>query len=560
MAPDNEFTIPAGTIVLDKYRVVETLGIGGMGLVVKAIHVTLATPVAIKFLLPQYTVSQEASRRFIREAQAASKIASEHIVRVFDTGSSHPHGPYIVMEFLQGDDLSRQLRAKGAFTIETAINFIVQACLALAEAHATGIVHRDIKPANLFMVENAEGPIIKVLDFGISKVVEQTSLEVTKTTAILGSGLYMSPEQMKSSKTVDHRTDVYALGVTLYELLTRTQPFTADSFAELAIKVNMEPPSDIRGFRPDIPPGLAQVIAVAYAKKAEERYQTVGEFAAALTPWAGPRTKMKIEALARREMRRSIGSLPKHLQLTSRPPGPGGVGAMSGVTTADDAPPSKRSFPPELLDPHPKIPPPPSLPTPSSMGMDTFGLSQKNRSDAMMQTSEQSVVSIDKRQKSGVSGMLGIGIALGAVLALGGAGFFLLRSGPAPRVPKPAGATALVGPAAHASATGTETSLPTNVEVVPTQQDTATTTTAAPSASPSDTGGAKTALPGRLPGTAATATASAAPTHTPTAEPTSPPTSVVTTAPSAPPPPPATTSPDAPCKMRDINGNLIDCP
>jgi serine/threonine-protein kinase len=134
---------------------------------------------------------------------------------------------------MQGVDLSRHLRTKGPVTIEDAIDYIVQACLALAEAHAHGIIHRDVKPANLFMLQGAEGVAIKVLDFGISKVAEQTSLEVTKTTAILGSGLYMSPEQMKSSKTVDHRTDVYALGITLFELLTGTQPFTAESFAEL---------------------------------------------------------------------------------------------------------------------------------------------------------------------------------------------------------------------------------------------------------------------------------------------------------------------------------------
>ena len=303
---DAEVAIPEGTIVLEKYRVTRTLGVGGMGLVVEATHTQLGTPVAIKFLLPQFAASAEAGRRFVREAQAASKIASEHSVRVFDAGTSQPWGPYIVMEYLEGYDLSRHLRQTGAFAVEVAIDFAVQAALALGEAHANGIVHRDVKPANLFLIEQPDGGhLVKVLDFGISKVVEETtSLEVTKTSAILGSGLYMSPEQMKSSKTVDHRTDIYALGVSLFELLTRTQPYTADSFAELAIKVNMEAPTNIRTLRPDVPPELAAAIERAYAKKADDRYQSMGELALALEPWAASRTRPRIAALAKTETRR----------------------------------------------------------------------------------------------------------------------------------------------------------------------------------------------------------------------------------------------------------------
>ncbi|MBK6516146.1 MAG: serine/threonine protein kinase [Polyangiaceae bacterium] len=549
VAPDNEFTIPPGTIVLDKYRVAESLGIGGMGLVVKAIHTTLETPVAIKFLLPQYTASQEASRRFIREAQAASKIASEHIVRVFDTGSSHPYGPYIVMEFLKGHDLSKHLRSSGPLPLEVAIDFIVQSCHALAEAHAQGIVHRDVKPANLFMVQGSDGPTIKVLDFGISKVIEQTSLEVTKTTAILGSGLYMSPEQMKSSKTVDHRTDVYALGVTLFELLTKTQPFTADSFAELAIKVNMEAPTDLRSLRPDISEELAKVIGLAYAKKADDRYQTVGELAAALVPWASPRTAHRIEALAKREMRRSIGSLPKHLHLSSNPP-------PIGATTAKQ---DRPSYPAAVLDSELKIPRPPSLPSASSMGMETFGVSgKKSGRDALTQTGEQSFESEQRRSKSGVGGLVGIGIAVGAVLALGTAGVIFLRSKesgaetPAARLTASANASG----SAVAATTATVTSPPT-VGVLDAPSSSSPAASASSASAKVGPSAALVATSGPSKSATPSATSTSEPPKTATAEPTAPPTAPPTATATVPPVPIETA---APCKMRDVEGNLIDCP
>src|SRR5262249_33086389 len=158
-------------------------------------------------------------------------------------------------------DLSQMLRAGAKFDVADAVDLIIQAGEALAQAHAHGIIHRDVKPANLFLTKKSDGsPHLKVLDFGISKIVEaaQGDLALTKTTAVLGSGLYMSPEQMKSAKGVDHRTDVYALGVCLYELFTRTQPFTADSFAELCLKVNLEAPDPLRRHRPDLPEELAQ--------------------------------------------------------------------------------------------------------------------------------------------------------------------------------------------------------------------------------------------------------------------------------------------------------------
>jgi len=515
---DSTPSIAAGTIVLEKYSVVSTLGIGGMGLVVAAMHTSLGTPVAIKFLLPQFASSSDATRRFLREAQAASKIASEHIVRVFDTGFSQNYGPYIVMEYLEGSDLSRRLRHGGPLSIELAIDFVVQAALALTEAHANGIVHRDVKPANLYVVERPDGaPLLKVLDFGISKVSEASSLEVTKTQAILGSGLYMSPEQMKSSKAVDHRTDIYALGVTMFELLTRTQPFTAESFAELAIKVNMEPPTPLASLRADVSQELAEVIEQAYAKKAEDRYQSMGEFALALSPWAMPSTRENIEALARTETRR--GRAP-----SLRP------SALYGNNSRNSSP---SLYPPGTYGDL-RIPLAPSLPTPSSLGVDTFGLSNKNATtlDPMGPTS---VMTVPKSRS-----LLGVGVAVG-VLSTAALAAFVLTRGPA--APDGAGRDAQVASADQRAADSS-----------PRPSDSAPQVSAA-SAAPSELASSATSKPSAVsnatvkaaPSVSATATASQIATP-PSALPTA--TAAVTTVPTVAP---------APCKLRDIEGNLVDC-
>ena len=305
---------PPGTVLLDKYRIVRELGFGGMSLVVCADHLVLKTQVAMKFLLPELATLPDAPQRFLREAQAATRIAGEHVARVLDMGelpseegsAFYPGGtPYIVMEYLEGKDLGRHVKGGKRFAVPEAIDLVVQTAEALSHAHAAGIVHRDVKPSNLFLVEQPDGSaLVKVLDFGISKVVEEAAkdnLELTKTTAVMGSALYMSLEQMRSTKTVDHRTDIYALGVTLYELLTGTQPFTAESFPELCVKVSLDPPDPLRRHRPDVSEELAAVIAVAYARLKEDRYQSVGQLAQALAPFAAPATRPLIDAIRRFE-------------------------------------------------------------------------------------------------------------------------------------------------------------------------------------------------------------------------------------------------------------------
>jgi serine/threonine-protein kinase len=525
-----EVHIAPGTVVLDKYRVSRTIGVGGMGVVVQATHTTLGNEVAIKFLLPQFAVSQDAARRFVREAQAASRIASEHIARVFDTGTSQPFGPYIVMEFLEGNDLSHQVRQKGPLDIETAIDFTVQAALALAEAHSAGIVHRDVKPANLFVVHRADGsPVIKVLDFGISKVAETSGLDVTKTSAVLGSGLYMSPEQMKASKNVDHRTDVYGLAITLYELLTRTQPYTADSFAELAIKVNMEPPTDIRGYRPDVPRELAAVIERGFAKKPEDRFGSMADFAVALSPWANPHTRIKVDALRRLVLRH-----PRAQSSPSLPP--------------------PASFPPPALDGDVRIPPPPSMPTPSSFGMDTFGLSgKKGFGEPLGQTSEKSFASPGKPRRAG-PGLLGIGIGVGVLIGIGVVGAFYAGIFDAPAA-STTGATpspTITAEAPQAATTGSSTP-----RIAPLDTSAAADTTAPQPTSSSATN--DVAHP-TAPATGR-ATASAVATATPSSTAPAPTAAAAATWGATSEPPPTATAPSTtPCKLRDIDGTVKDCP
>ena len=231
-----------GDVLAGKYRVERVLGVGGMGVVVVAHHLQLDEKVALKFLLAEALGDSEAVIRFVREARAAVKIKSEHVARLIDVGQLENGSPYMVMEYLKGGDLAAWLQERGTMPLEQAVEFVLQACEAIAEAHALGIVHRDLKPANLFCIRRADSRLsIKVLDFGISKIVRKTGdlhpdVSMTRTNAVLGSPAYMSPEQMQASKHVDARTDIWSLGVILFELLSGRIPFEGEAVTELAIK------------------------------------------------------------------------------------------------------------------------------------------------------------------------------------------------------------------------------------------------------------------------------------------------------------------------------------
>jgi serine/threonine-protein kinase len=280
--------------------------------------------------------------RFAREARAAVKITGEHVARVSDVGTLENGAPYMVMEFLEGGDLAAWLHQRGRFAVDQAVEFVLQACVAVAEAHALGIVHRDLKPANLFCVRRADGkPSIKVLDFGISKVTDLSSsdggMSVTKTSAMMGSPLYMSPEQMQSPKDVDAQTDVWAMGVILYELLAARVPFDGETIPEVAIKVATQAPPSLKAIRPDVPEGLEAAINKALEKSKAARYRNVAELALALGDFAPMRSRGLVERICGILQVAGPASMhPDPMPQMAAPPTPVAAGTMAalGRTTA----------------------------------------------------------------------------------------------------------------------------------------------------------------------------------------------------------------------------------
>jgi serine/threonine protein kinase len=323
--PDHPSGLEPGQILGGKYRIDRILGNGAMGIVLAAHHLQLDERVAIKLLLPGVLQDPDAVARFAREARAAVKIKSEHVARVSDVGSLPDGSPYLVMEYLEGEDLSQALARRGALPIEQSVEFVLHACEALAEAHSLGIVHRDLKPANLFCVRRADGLLsVKVLDFGISKSTAASAsgadMGMTKTSAIMGSPLYMSPEQMHSARMVDARSDIWALGTILYELVAARTPFMGESFPELVLKVTGAAPEPITRFRPDVPPGLERVILRCLEKDRAKRFQNVGELAVALAEFGPKRARSSVERITRVVSASGMSASDMELPSSSDPP------------------------------------------------------------------------------------------------------------------------------------------------------------------------------------------------------------------------------------------------
>jgi len=319
----SDLPVAIGDVLAGKYRVDAVLGVGGMGIVVAATHLQLEQKVALKFLLPSAIQSPEAVERFLREARAAVRLKSEHVAKVTDVGTLETGAPYMVMEFLQGADLSHVMAERGLLPVAEGVSYVMQACEAIAEAHSLGIVHRDIKPQNLFVTRKVDGrPLIKVLDFGISKTIDTASgLSLTRTSSIMGSPLYMSPEQMRSSKNVDQRSDIWALGVVLFEIITGRVPFEAEAVPELCLKVVQDTPDSPKSLRPEIQEGLSVVILRCLEKDPGRRFQNVAELAAAIEPYAQEGSRGSAERVA------------MTLQVPSRPP----MVSIPASATADSA-------------------------------------------------------------------------------------------------------------------------------------------------------------------------------------------------------------------------------
>lgn len=293
--------IQPGDRIADKYTVQAVLGEGGMGVVLAAVDTQLDRQVAIKVLSTENARNAQSLERFVQEARTAAKLENEHAVTIYDVGRLPDGSPYIIMELLRGADLSQVLELEGRLQVQDAVAFVIEACDAVAEAHRHGIIHRDLKPANLFLARLPDGTSrIKVVDFGISKMTApgEQSLSLTQTSLVLGSPVYMSPEQLRCPKDVDSRTDIWALGAILHELLTGKPPFFADSITALTAKVLLEslPPPD-----PEVrlPKHLDAVLRKALTKDRSLRYTTIAELVRALAPFAPVRSRELVERITR---------------------------------------------------------------------------------------------------------------------------------------------------------------------------------------------------------------------------------------------------------------------
>lgn len=288
--PTESFEIPfqIGEVLGGKYRVLELLGVGGVGFVIAATHLGLDSTVALKFLKPEFVSNKEALRSFTLEAGASFKIHSEHVVRVHDVDVLPNGMPFIVMELLRGRDLRRLLQRQRTLTVERAVDFAMQGCEALAAAHALQIVHRDVKPENLFIIDSDDSGFVKMLDFGIARVSAATNSfgGITPSMVAVGTPPYMSPEQIRGSRHLDARTDQWSLGCVLYELLTGTSPFARPSIMQSCAAVLEDEAAPLREARPDLPKELEHVVMRCLRKSAAERFRDVAELAVALAPFS----------------------------------------------------------------------------------------------------------------------------------------------------------------------------------------------------------------------------------------------------------------------------------
>jgi serine/threonine-protein kinase len=272
---------------VDKYTLVRLLGRGGMGAVYEARHAKLSRRFAIKFLLPEFAANRDVLRRFENEAKAAGGLEHPNLAAVTDFGQAVDGAPYIVMEFLQGEDGAKLLRRNGPLPIRRAADLIIQACRGLAVAHRAGIVHRDLKPENIFLTDAGDGrDQVKVLDFGIAKLRTTDASVATGTGATFGTAYYMSPEQARGAGEVDHRSDVWSLGVVLFELLSGRKPFEGGAFLEVVHKILSTEAPALDEARPGLPPRLVAVVRQAMRKDLLERIPSVLALADALAPFA----------------------------------------------------------------------------------------------------------------------------------------------------------------------------------------------------------------------------------------------------------------------------------
>jgi serine/threonine protein kinase len=282
--------VHVGQVVSGKYRIERQIGRGGMGIVLAATHLQLGHLVAIKVMRRDLVVDDRVLDRLLVEARASAKIRNEHVARVLDVGTLENGSPFIVMEYLEGENLADLLDRQGALDVQQAVQFLLQCCLALAEVHAAEMVHRDLKPGNLFIARLPDGAAsVKIVDFGISKYIGGPGRDGATTTSqqVMGSPFYMSPEQMRADP-VDERSDIWGLGAILFEMLTGRPPFIGDTLPEVYSAVLNHAPPLVDSLRPGIPTGLDDVVQRCLEKDPGQRFCDVADLAEALAPYAGP--------------------------------------------------------------------------------------------------------------------------------------------------------------------------------------------------------------------------------------------------------------------------------
>lgn len=296
--PYSALPFRGGELIADKYRVDSLLGAGGMGFVFSATHVDLDRKVAIKLIRPELASDEAQVERLLLEARAAARIRSEHVGKVLDVARLPNGAPYIVMEMLEGCDLSVYLEHNGRLPSALAVDLVLQACEALSEAHAARIVHRDLKPENLFVTENPDGTrSIKVLDFGISKELgDATRRALTNPTTAVGSPQYMAPEQMRA-EAIDTRVDIWAIGAILFELLSGQKAFDADTLPAVCARVLGDNPPPLSSIVAEVPAGLSELVARCLAKNLRERVQTVVELAEYLAPYGSGQAQHSVRRI-----------------------------------------------------------------------------------------------------------------------------------------------------------------------------------------------------------------------------------------------------------------------
>ena len=339
-----------GDLLDGKYRLQRQLGQGGMGTVYKALHEQINKPVAVKVLLPQDGAKGELVARFHREAQAAASAGHRGIVDIYDVGVCNDGAPFLVMELLQGEDLGDLIEKRGRLDVAFTAYVVCHVLSALSAAHGAGVVHRDLKPDNIFLVESgASLPEVKLLDFGISRVIVPGSVtRMTRSGAVMGTPHYMSPEQSAGKSDIDHRTDLFSIGVILYECLTGELPFDADNYNALLVKIISEEPAPPRELVGEIPPSVETTILRALQKSRAERYQDAAEVFSDLQEFVDS------GAIATLRVPRALaGSVPStHKELRSPP-----VAAEAARSAEEEAPTAAKPLPETNYYPAPSSPP-----------------------------------------------------------------------------------------------------------------------------------------------------------------------------------------------------------